>query len=100
MGDANEEVENSLIGEFYDLKADVYRISHHGSPTSTNHDIINAVNPKIAIISVGDNLYGHPSNDVIQRLNDKNCKILRTDYNGAIIYEYNLNTVKIKTMIE
>jgi len=100
MADATRKVEDRILNSKYDIKSDVYRISHHGSPTSTNHDIINAVSAKISIISVGYNFYGHPSDDVIERLLESGCKVYRTDYNGALIFEIKGNKMKYKTMLE
>ena len=62
----------------------VLKISHHGSKTGTNQEIINSVNPVVAIIQVGKNSYGHPTKEVIDLLTSNTVKILRNDTNGII----------------
>lgn len=99
MGDATDETEKFISQSGVDLPSNIFRISHHGSPKSTNHDIIDAVNPKTSIISVGFNLYGHPSEKVIKRLHDAGSDILRTDESGAIIYKFDGDKVSYRTMI-
>ncbi|WP_088013706.1 DNA internalization-related competence protein ComEC/Rec2 [Gottfriedia acidiceleris] len=88
-GDLDENGENRLITKYHDLKADVLKIGHHGSKTSTSEMFIKAVIPKIGIISVGEkNRYGHPTKEVLDRLKKNNVKILRTDELGAITFEF------------
>lgn len=99
MGDAPGDIEQKLADSKIDISVDIYRISHHGSPSSTNHDIISAVSPQLSIISVGANFYGHPSPKVIKRLYDAGGEILRTDEKGAIILEINKDKLQIDTMI-
>lgn len=85
-GDAEEEAENDMIKAGSDLTADVLKVGHHGSRTSTSDKWLDAVNPEIAVISAGkDNKYGHPSKEVLDRLKQKNVQILRTDESGTII---------------
>lgn len=82
-GDIEKIAEDKLKKE--DLKADILKVGHHGSKTSTTEEFLNKINPKIALIGVGlNNKFGHPNNEVIQRLKDKNIKIYRTDQNGEI----------------
>lgn len=78
-GDIDEEVEKQLIqeNEFKDIE--VLKVAHHGSKYSTSEEFLNAIKPKIAIISVGKNPWGHPTQEVLQRLREKGIKILRTD---------------------
>ena len=58
------------------------------------------VKPKVAIICVGKNNFGHPSSDVIKRINEKRQYLFRTDLNGAITITTNGNSFKIKKMIQ
>ena len=67
-----------------DRQCQVLKISHHGSKTGTNEEIVNEVRPRLAIIQVGKNNYGHPTKDVIDLLTSKAVKILRNDTNGII----------------
>src|SRR3989344_6922026 len=62
----------------------VLKISHHGSKTGTSQEILDSVNPVVAIIQVGKNSYGHPTKEVIDLLTSNAVKILRNDTNGII----------------
>ncbi len=95
-GDAEALVESDLLKR-YNLKTDVLKVGHHGSNTSSTADFIKAVNPQIAVISVGiDNDYGHPSSKVIKRLEKNGATIYRTDKCGDIIlYSDGRNVVYI-----
>jgi len=64
---------------------DVYKVSHHGSKYNTSIDIIDKLQPKICIISVGRNTFGHPSPDVLRYLNSGGCKVYRTDLDGTVV---------------
>ena len=69
----------------YDISADVIKIGHHGSNTSSYGTFLDAVNPEYAIISSGpDNNYGHPNSYVIERLEERNIKPYITSLNGDI----------------
>lgn len=61
-------------------------VGHHGSDSSTGEALLAATKPEYAFISVGDNSYGHPHEDVLDRLTAFGCKIYRTDDNGTIIF--------------
>ncbi|MHB8963219.1 MAG: DNA internalization-related competence protein ComEC/Rec2 [Saccharofermentanales bacterium] len=98
-GDASGESEKEMVDSGSNLRSNIYRISHHGSPTSTNHDIINAVDPEISVISVGFNFYGHPSGKVISRLMASGSRLYRTDRNGAVIIKYSDGRYAVKSMI-
>ena len=83
-GDCEEECE-SRIGDS-DLDSDVYKIGHHGSKTSSSMYLLNKITPKISVISAGlGNQYGHPHNEVLERLKFINSKVYRTDLQGNII---------------
>lgn len=84
-GDAPTEIENSLIKDGADLKADILQIAHHGSEDSFSKKFLEAVGPELAIISVGkDNKYGHPSGRVVRALENFNIRYSRTDEAGDI----------------
>ncbi|HHY77026.1 MAG TPA: MBL fold metallo-hydrolase [Clostridiales bacterium] len=85
-GDAEEISEKEMINKDYDLSADVLKVAHHGSNTSTTEEFLDKVNPQYAVICVGkDNKYGHPHKETIDLLNKKGIKIYRTDESGTII---------------
>ena len=82
-GDAEKKAEKLITG---DVSADVLKVGHHGSDTSTGKAFLDKVNPEVAVISVGaGNDYGHPDDRVLKRLEKKNITILRTDISGTII---------------
>ena len=84
-GDLEAQGEKYLIAQQRDLKADVLKVGHHGSKTSTTEAWLNAVNPHYAIISVGaHNGYGHPHPSVIERLKQHGVITYRTDRNGDV----------------
>lgn len=85
-GDAGISVENNLILDNVYLRSDVLKVAHHGSKNSTSDNFLRAVAPKEAIISVGKNSYGHPTDVVLKSLQDFGVKILRTDEIGDIKY--------------
>lgn len=83
------------------LRSTILKVAHHGSKTSSSKKFLEAVKPKIALIGVGENnKFGHPNSEVLQRLNDINCKIYRTDKMGEItIYVSRKGKMKMKTQI-
>lgn len=87
-GDADETLERLLIRKNVNLKADILKIGHHGSKSSTSGEFLEKVKPEKAIISVGQNSYGHPHKDVLSRLKNISAEILRTDWMGRIEFEF------------
>lgn len=88
MGDATIKTEALLLSDFPNLKANVLRIGHHGSNTSTSDDLLNQLQVKHAVISSGGgNRYGHPHPEVMERLNARDIQIRRTDLEGTIRYQ-------------
>lgn len=84
-GDAERQVEDALTEEQEPLQSDFLKVPHHGSKTSSSEAFLDAVNPRAAAISVGeDNPYGHPSPATLQRYAGKNIRLFRTDVNGAV----------------
>ncbi len=96
-GDIEKEVEQYLINNplACGLASDILKVPHHGSKTSTSYNFFKAVNPQIAIISVGlDNRYNHPHKDILERLKD--ILVYRTDKNGDIEVLTNGDLLQIK----
>ncbi len=84
-GDAEWEVENTLLSTGGDLSAEVLKVGHHGSNTSSYGAFLDAVQPEVAVISVGaDNTYGHPSQVVLDRLAARGVDTYRTDLDGTV----------------
>ena len=88
-GDIEEIAEKELIKRYGNsdiLNSTILKVGHHGSKTSSTANLINEVQPKIALIGVGsNNKFGHPNNGVLERLKKLKCRIYRTDLNGEII---------------
>lgn len=97
MGDAESTVENEILE---DVSADVIKIGHHGSNTSSSNPFISKVKAKYAIIMVGlNNRYNHPNQDTIDKWEKSGATIYRTDLNGNITVtsdgdEINIDTTK------
>lgn len=86
-GDCENEEEKEILGREYDIKADVLKVGHHGSSTSTSDKFLEAADPQEAVISCGKyNSYGHPNKGTVQRINKKVKKLYITMNNGTIIY--------------
>ena len=84
-GDISKEIELQIYEYVYELKVDVLKVAHHGSYTSTCETFVEFINPKYAIISVGENnFYGHPSSEVLDTLKKYGVCIYRTDKDGTI----------------
>lgn len=95
-GDAESVSENEMINSGEDLKADLLKVGHHGSSSSTTRSFLNKVNPKYSVISVGKgNSYGHPSSQTLATLNEYNVEIYRTDEAGTIIATSDGNNITL-----
>ena len=84
-GDAESEEESAILNSGYDIKANVYKVGHHGSKTSSNDFFLRAIQPDYAVISCGVNDYGHPNDETLQRLYEVGASIFRTDQSGSIV---------------
>lgn len=85
-GDAESISETEILEKGLNVKADVIKLGHHGSSSSTTDNFLKAVNPKYAVISVGsENKYGHPSKTTMDKLKAKGINIYRTDESGTIV---------------
>ncbi|MFA7286641.1 MAG: ComEC/Rec2 family competence protein [Patescibacteria group bacterium] len=95
-GDAPADVERALLAAGRNLKSDVLKVGHHGSDTSTSQEFLAAVAPQYAVISLGErNRYGHPSVEVVSRLEKAGASVLRTDNDGAITFYTNGDIVTV-----
>ncbi len=87
-GDMESKAEKRFLEEGKVLPADVLKVAHHGSSTSSTEEFLAAVRPKYALISAGaDNSYGHPNPKALGRLKDAGAQICRTDTDGEITVE-------------
>ncbi len=98
-GDSGIPSEESMLKQGLDLRADIIKVGHHGSPGSSSKDYIKAVKAKYGVVSVGRNNFGHPSQYVIDTLEENGAKLLRTDENGAVIATSYGNKFNIRTML-
>lgn len=103
-GDVEEIAENEICNQYHNtdkLKANILKVPHHGSKTSSTAEFIKMVKPQIALIGVGEkNKFGHPNDGVIQRLKNMNTKVYRTDKMGEIVIQINnMGEIKINTKL-
>lgn len=97
-GDAETLREKEILNKGYNISADVIKIGHHGSNSSTSEEYLNEVNPKVAIISCGiGNDYGHPHKETLLKLRKKGIITFRTDINQTIILESDGNKIVKRT---
>ncbi|MFH0888465.1 MAG: ComEC/Rec2 family competence protein [Planctomycetota bacterium] len=98
MGDALEESENEILKSGFDIKSDVLKVGHHGSKTSTGTSFLRKVHPSYAVIPVGkNNIYGHPKQITLKRLEDDRVQVFRTDESGTILIESDGKDLKVTT---
>ena len=96
-GDIEEKAERRLLQSGADLTADVLKVAHHGSTTSTSAEFLEAVCPQYAVISAGDDRNDLPRNAVLKRLADRNTAVFRTDRDGSVVFSTDGNEVRIIT---
>jgi competence protein ComEC len=93
-GDIERQVERTLQPG----RADVLKVAHHGSRTSSTEEFLDAVSPAFAIVSAGlDNSYGHPNPDVLDRLERHRAVVLRTDLDGMITVRSDGRRLSVRT---
>lgn len=86
-GDRSIQGEHTLLEQMKLPQLELLVVGHHGSKTSTGEELLAATMPETAVISVGaGNSYGHPSQEVLDRLEEYGCTIYRTDLDGTVIY--------------
>ena len=97
-GDAEAPVENILTGK---LDAEILKVGHHGSSSSSSPAFLNKVNPEVAIICCGTgNSYGHPHQETLNKLQNIGAEIYRTDLNGNIVVSTDGSTYSVSTQKE
>ena len=95
-GDAETGAENRMLNSGLPLEAEILKVAHHGSSSSSSPAFLSAVSPEVAVISVGPNPYGHPTEQTLARLQAVGATIYRTDHHGTIVittdgYTYSLS---------
>jgi len=98
MGDAERGEEQWLLRrDSMALHADVLKVGHHGSVTSSTAEFVHAVAPRLALVSVGaGNSYGHPSQPVLRTLARTGAAILRTDRSGTVVVRTDGHSLEIE----
>lgn len=97
MGDAEDINEYAMIDAGLDLDADILRVGHHGSSTSTTGVLLDAVTPDVAVISCGSgNQYGHPHQKTLDTLEEHGVLVMRTDLSGTIQITLNGTSYRVK----
>jgi competence protein ComEC len=97
MGDAENLSEGEILASSVDVSADVIKVGHHGSSTSSSKEFLDKVSPKIAIISVGKgNDYGHPHKETLEEFKKRGYTVYRTDIDGTIILQSDGKNIKKK----
>lgn len=83
-GDAEKDGEGAILHK--NLDADILKVGHHGSRTSTSNAFLAAVSPEVAVICVGEgNRYGHPHDETLAKLSSAGIEIYRTDFHGTVV---------------
>lgn len=97
-GDIEKKAETDILSRNIDISADILKVAHHGSRTSSSQHFLNAVYPSVAVIQSGKgNKYGHPHDEALERLNRVGCNILRTDEEGTIVLSTDGKTIHRST---
>lgn len=97
-GDIGEGVESDIIAGGFEVSSTILKVAHHGSKYSSSIKFLSEVRPKVAVISVGgDNPYGHPTQETLNRLKTINTEIYRTDVHGTVVVESNGTSYTIST---
>lgn len=94
-GDAQEEAENDMLASGQVLSADVLKVAHHGSRTSTSQAFLEAVSPACAVLSTGEDRNHLPTSEVLQRLEQADVTVLRTDLDGTLVFCTDGNDLKV-----
>ena len=100
-GDIEKEAEARLVESKIDLRADVLKVAHHGSKTSSTIEFLERVNPRHAVISVaGHSPFGHPHAEALARLRATNARIWRTSECGAITISTDGSDLRVETFVK
>jgi competence protein ComEC len=99
VGDAERAEEGWLLSHVRDsLRVDVLKVGHHGSRTSSTPDFLDAVQPRVALVSVGEgNMYRLPNDEVLDALRARGARVLRTDREGTIVVRSDGHRVDIES---
>ncbi len=97
-GDIEQEAVQNLLCREQALQSDILQVPHHGGNLANMPDLLRAVSPRVAIIPVGTNPFGHPHPFILTSLEEAGVTVYRTDLHGAVIIQTDGVEIKIKTM--
>ena len=97
-GDAEKDVEKEILSSGVNLDAEILKVGHHGSNTSSSEDFLDAINPDYALISckVG-NKHDHPTADTMTKLKERDIDVYRTDESGTVIVTITSDSITFNT---
>lgn len=96
-GDISDEVERELLSLGAELDCDILKVAHHGSRHSSSDEFLSAVSAEYAVVSVGDNSYGLPSLEALNRIEQSGARVLRTDRLGSVSFTLTESEITVKT---
>lgn len=96
-GDIDKQGIENLLKKKQELKSSLVKVPHHGSRNSLTENLYSSTHCQWAVISVGNNRFGHPHPEVLDELHQQGIQTYRTDRQGAIIYRYNGKTAQIQS---
>jgi competence protein ComEC len=100
-GDIEKAGEEQMLSVGADLRADVIKVAHHGSKTSSIQSLIEAVRPRHAIISVGQaSIFGHPNPEVVERWQNSGAQVMKTGDSGTITVVTNGKDLTVETFVK
>jgi competence protein ComEC len=100
-GDIEQPAETSLCGSDSDLRADLLKVPHHGSKTSSTYPFLDKVNPTYAVISVGvRSRFGHPHPDVVNRYVQRGVELFETGRDGMVTAETDGNHLSVTSFLK
>jgi competence protein ComEC len=99
-GDVSEQIEREVLPQLTHAKTRILKVGHHGSRTSTSTELLSAWRPQFALISAGrGNTFGHPTQDVLRRLEAIHAVVFRTDRDGQITVETDGHQIDFETFV-
>ncbi len=97
-GDMETDAEADLLDAGTDVSARVLKLGHHGSSTSTSQAFLDAVDPEVCVMEVGEgNSYNHPHRETVQKMDEGGYAVYRTDQNGSIVFVTDGEACSVRT---
>jgi len=93
-GDAETEIEEKILKSGVDIDAEILKLGHHGSDTSNSEEFLDAISPEYGLISCGlGNKYEHPIKEIMERLEERDIEVYRTDESGSVVMTITTDSV-------